>query len=99
MHCAAPAASRVIGVAVHVPFDVRNAILGHEIGDLAKQIVEDFGFRQVERELPTKRNCLHALGLQNPIRMRAIQVAVWVHHLRFEPKTKFHAEGFYSIYD
>ena len=73
---------------VVIPFDVTDIVIGQHIGNFAKQIIADIRIGHIQNQLATPQQLVQRS--QNPFWMSAIQIGIWVNHLRFKPNPKAH---------
>ena len=80
-------------VAVHVPLDVGDVVVAEQGVELAEHVLEGAGLGEIEHELVAPEHRLVAVGHERPLGVGAVQVAVRVDHLRFDPDTEVHARA------
>ena len=90
--CAAAREPRLDEVAVVVPLHGVDRVLADDRRHPFEHVVEGLGDRQVEHLLVAGTRGQPTVGLQDPLRVGAGEVAVLVHHLGFEPQAELHAE-------
>ena len=81
------------GVAIVVPLEESDVVLGYQCGDPIKQVSERVGMAQVEYLLAARRWRHPARCAEHPIGVGAGHVGVEVHHLGFEPQAEVHPNG------
>ena len=87
-------AAKVRGLGEHtvvIPLDVGDVVFAQDGVHLVEHVGVGTGVRKVEHLLVSKLWWHATARLQNPFRMRAVEVAVGVHHLALKPKTELHA--------
>ena len=78
--------------AVHVPFEVADVVLARELIEHAEDVLLHVAAGQVEDHLVAQLAARTVGEMDHPIGMRAIEVAIGVHHLGLDPKAEVHAE-------
>ena len=86
------AADRLVEVAVVVPLDEVDAVLGDEPAHRVEHVGERVRVREVEDVLPSRRQGHPGSRPHHPLGMRSHQVRVEVDHLGLEPETELHPE-------
>ena len=67
-------------------------MVAEERVELAEHVVVRARSGEVEDELVASEDGFVAVGRQRPVRVGAVEVAVGVDHLRFDPDAELHAE-------
>ena len=96
----APPYTRAAGleqVAVVVPLDVVDGVLGQDLVDPVPQVVPHVGVGQVQHVLVAVLQRLPPLGGEDPVGVLAVEVGVGVDHLRLEPQPELHAEAVHVV--
>ena len=78
-------------MAVEVPLDVVNRRGVENLADSVDEVVAHIGAREVEHELMAAEAHRIRRRPEHPVRMRAVEVRVDRHHLRFKPETELEA--------
>ena len=84
--------ARLGEVAVHVPLHEVDGVGRQEVADGRQDPFGDVIAREVEHELVALLGPRPVLKVQDPVRVRAVQVGVGVDHLGLDPDAKAHAE-------
>ena len=79
--------------AVHVPLDVVDLSRAQDLVDGVVNIVDDFRTREVEHVLLAAMRSVTPLCVQDPVGMRAVELAVLVYHLELDPEAELHAKA------
>ena len=86
------AAVGVADVAVHVPLDVLDVMLAENAAKALGQVVDHVVSGQIQHQLIAAHRGLPAGQRERPVRMRAVQIAVLVDHLRLKPQAEAEAQ-------
>ena len=78
---------------VHIPLHVSNIGGGENLSHLLRHAIHHFRITEVQDALVAAFGMILARNSQGPIRMGAIQVTVYVDHLRLYPDTKLHTNS------
>ena len=80
-------------IAVVIPLEIADRHLAQQCIEHAEQIIADVIAAQIEDQLVTRSRALAAGLGQHPIGVSAVQIAVRVDHLGFDPQAEFHPQA------
>ena len=78
----------VADVTVHVPLDIVNLRIIKNVGDVFYDIIAHGRIAQIEHELISAKQRRSSRCGNREFRMRAVEVAVGIHHFRLKPETE-----------
>lgn len=76
-------------VPVHVPFDVINTRGVNDVTDLLDNVVLHGWLSQIQHQLMAAQDWRPAGHMHRPLRVRPVEVAVFVNHFRLKPQADF----------
>src|SRR5947209_17703728 len=76
--------------AVHIPLHELDVMLGEQGIERCKHPFPHFFPCKIEHKLVAPLGARPVAKVVHPIRMRTVQITVWIHHLRFDPQAKTH---------
>ncbi len=93
-----PVFRQIIGVPVrqgpvHVPLHVGDVIVCQQLRKHLEQVVHHFGIGHVQHQLIPPAYRTATRGLQHPVRMCAVEIAVFIDHLRLDPDPEIQTCG------
>ena len=91
--------SRLRPVPVVVPLQKRDVVLRHQLVQPGEGVLLHVVARQVQQQLVPRLRVLTIGKLHRPLRMRPVEIAVRVHHLRLHPDAEVHPQRTDAIDD
>ena len=82
----------ISNASVHIPLDVFNVSLVKQRTDLLKNRIYDFFSGEIQYQLISSSHRFSSRNRKCPVRMRTVEIAVFIDHLRLNPDTEFHTE-------
>ncbi len=89
--------ARLTDVTIHIPFDEGNVVLGKKAIDDLDEVALDVGAGEIEDELMAELSAGAGGEVDDPVRMRAVEITIGIDHLRLDPETEGHAKLFDAI--
>ena len=82
----------ITDITIVIPLDVIDAAFIQHCIHGADNIITYIRSRQIQTQLVTASSRRPSRYLQTPVRMRAVQIRILVHHFRLEPETELHTD-------
>ena len=83
--------------AVHVPLEIADVVFGGEFVEEAEDVLLHIVARHVEHHLRAQFAARAAGEVHDPIGMGAVEIAIGVDHLGFDPEAELHLERVHGI--
>ena len=75
---------------VHIPFHESDVVVAQQRVELGEHVRKRLPVGEIEQQLVAGHHRLVVGGVQHPIGVGAHEIAVAIHHLRFNPNAKVH---------